>query len=77
MASNKISDIDIPFYFVRKPGQGSIMIRIEGDSREQCEEILKSIEIIGDSSRYKLLKLDRFPKETTACIIVKNDDIVE
>ena len=69
-----ITNLEIPFYFVRKPGQGSIMIRIEGDSREECEEILRSIEIIGDSSRYKLLKLDKYPKEISVCIMVEKLD---
>ena len=70
MTGSKITDLDIPFYFSRKEGQGSIMIRIEGDSRELCEEILESIEILGDQSRLSLLRIDKYPREITVFIMV-------
>lgn len=68
--SAKITELDIPFYCTRKSGQGSIMMRIEGDSREICDEILNSIEIIGNQSRFNLLRLDKYPKEITVFIVV-------
>lgn len=71
--SSKITDLEIPFFFLRKPGQASIMIRIEGDGREQCEKILRSLEIVGDTSKYDLLRLDRYPKEYTVLIVVNPD----
>ena len=71
--SSKITDLEIPFFFLRKPGQGTIMIRIEGDGRAQCEKILRSLEIVGDPSKYNLLRLDRYPKEYMALIVVNPD----
>lgn len=71
--SSKITDLEIPFFFLRKPGQGTIMIRIEGDGRAQCEKILRSLEIVGDTTKYNLLRLDRYPKEYMALIVVNPD----
>ena len=70
MSSTKITDLDVPFYFSRRVGQGSIMMRIEGDSREICDEILDSIEICGNQSRYNLLRLDKYPKEITVFVVI-------
>jgi hypothetical protein len=71
--SSKIKDLEIPFYFVRKKGQGSIYIRIEGDDREQCEKILNSIEIVGQVEKYNLMRLDRYPKEYSVVIVIDSD----
>ena len=70
MSGSKITDLDIPFYFSRKEGQGSIMLRIEGDSREICEEILNSIEILGDHSKLNLIRIDKYPREFTVFIVI-------
>lgn len=72
--SQKLTDLEIPFFFVRKPGQGSIMLRVEADSREMCQEILDKIVISGDSSKFRLLKLDKYPKEISVCIVVEQCD---
>lgn len=72
--SSKIAELEIPFFFVRKPGQGSIMLRVEADSREMCQEILDKIVISGDVSRFRLLKLDKYPKEISVCIVVDQCD---
>lgn len=69
----KISELETPFLMRRKDGQASVMIRIEGDNRQICESILNQIEIVGDASKYNLVKIDRFPKEIQVFISVSNE----
>lgn len=66
----KISDIEIPFFFARKQGQSSILLRIEGEDRHVCESLLNRIEISGDVSNFRVLRLDKYPKEISCLIVI-------
>ena len=66
----KLTDIEIPFFFARKQGQSSILLRIEGDDRQVCESLLNRIEISGDVSNFHLLRLDKYPKEISCLVVI-------